>query len=104
MPKRKQPRTPTIVVNINNNEDFDIYIGRFTNNPKVGYNLGYWGNPFIEGKDGTREEVIEKYRQYIIKQPALLRRLPDLKGKRLGCWCAPLPCHGDVLKELCDSI
>ena len=30
----------------------------------------------------------------------LLAALPELQGKVLGCWCAPLPCHGDVLVEL----
>ena len=26
--------------------------------------------------------------------------LPELRGKILGCWCAPKVCHGDVLVEL----
>ena len=25
-----------------------------------------------------------------------------MKGKNLGCWCNPEPCHGDVLLELID--
>ncbi len=61
-----------------------------------------WGNPFHIGPDGTREEVIEKYREWILDQPELLEALPELRGKRLGCWCYPLPCHGDVLVELVD--
>lgn len=27
----------------------------------------------------------------------------ELKGKILGCWCAPLPCHGDVLAEIANQ-
>ena len=27
----------------------------------------------------------------------------ELSGKRLGCFCAPLPCHGDVLAEIANS-
>lgn len=73
---------------------FDIYIGR----------PGPWGNPFEIGRDGSRVEVIEKYRAWIVKQDDLLTRLPELRGKILGCWCAPLPCHGDVLLELLNGL
>ena len=73
---------------------FDIYIGR----------PGPWGNPFEIGRDGSRVEVIEKYRAWIVKQDDLLARLPELRGKILGCWCAPLPCHGDVLLELLNGL
>lgn len=69
---------------------FDVYIGR----PSV------WGNPFEIGPDGNRAEVIEKYRAWILTQPEMLSQLDELKGKVLGCWCSPLPCHGDVLVEL----
>lgn len=72
---------------------YDIYIGRGSK----------WGNPFVIGKDGNRKEVIEKYEQYIMKRPDLLNDLHELKGKVLGCWCAPLPCHGDVLVKLVDK-
>lgn len=75
-------------------EPFDVYIGRGSK----------WGNPFVIGRDGTREEVIEKYRRWIIQQPWLQESLPGLDGKRLGCFCKPLPCHGDVLQELLKSI
>jgi len=27
----------------------------------------------------------------------------ELKGKILGCWCAPKACHGDILEELCKT-
>jgi hypothetical protein len=56
-----------------------------------------WGNPFVEGKDGTREEVIAKFEAWLPTQPELMAALPELKGKVLGCWCHPEPCHGDVL-------
>ncbi len=80
----------TRVVNIRK-EDCDVFIGR----------PGKWGNPFIIGKDGNRQEVIEKYRKWILLEGIYkLKDLHELKGKRLGCYCAPLPCHGDVLIEL----
>jgi len=72
-------------------ETFDVYIGRPSN----------WGNPFVIGRDGTREEVIAKYRNALwnkIKQnPELESQLAALHGKTLGCYCAPHACHGDVL-------
>lgn len=74
-------------------QSYDVYIGRPSK----------WGNPFTIGKDGTRQEVIQKYREWILKQPALLQDLYELKGKVLGCWCAPLLCHGDILVELCEN-
>jgi hypothetical protein len=72
---------------------YDVYIGRPSK----------WGNPFEIGKDGTRKEVIDKYRDYILSNSDLLEALPELEGKTLGCWCPPKPCHGDVLVELLEN-
>lgn len=62
-----------------------------------------WGNPFIIGRDGTREDVVNKYREYILGNKKLTADLHELKGKTLGCWCAPQACHGDVLEELANN-
>lgn len=63
-----------------------------------------WGNPFFIGRDGTRAEVIEKYRQWILTQPHLMGALHELRGKTLGCWCRPnKACHGDVLDALANA-
>jgi hypothetical protein len=70
-----------------------VYIGR----PSI------WGNPFVIGRDGDRAEVIGKYEAWLTRQPRLLARVPDLRGKVLGCFCAPLPCHGDVLARLAEA-
>ena len=60
-----------------------------------------WGNPFHIGKDGTRAEVVEKFRQYLNKKPELVQKAKrELAGKSLICWCAPLACHGDVWMEV----
>ncbi len=61
-----------------------------------------WGNPFVIGRDGSRTEVIAKYRAWIVAQPALMNALDELRGRDLICWCAPLACHGDVLVELAN--
>lgn len=60
-----------------------------------------WGNPFILDDDGDRVTVIASYADhYLPHKPSLLSKLGSLQGKALGCWCAPLPCHGDALKGL----
>lgn len=69
-----------------------VYIGR----------PGKWGNPFVIGRDGSRAEVIAKYRAWLASQPELLDALDELRGKDLVCWCAPQACHGDVLIELAN--
>ena len=78
----------------------DVYIGRRDRWGK--FEASPWANPYRIGPDGTRAEVVEKYRPYIAGRPDLLARLGELKGKRLACWCAPEACHGDVLAELAD--
>ena len=87
----------TKVVNIRK-EEYDVYIGR----PSL------WGNPFVIGKDGSREEVVKKYETYIRsrleKEPNLKSELLKLGGKKLGCYCAPQACHGDVLLKIIDEI
>ena len=56
-----------------------------------------WGNAFVIGKDGSRDEVIAKYSAWLNDQPQLLLALWELEGKDLVCWCAPQACHADVL-------
>lgn len=87
----------TVVVNARK-EPYDVYIGRAQGE------RGRFGNPFVVGQDGTREEVIERYAAWLHKQPDLLALLPTLRGKRLGCWCKPAACHGDVLAQLADAL
>lgn len=69
-----------------------VYVGRPTK----------WGNPFVIGQDGTREEVIEKYRVYILTE-RWFNGIEELRGKDLVCWCAPKPCHADILLELANA-
>jgi len=47
-----------------------------------------------------RAQVIARYEHWLMEQPELVAALPELAGKTLGCWCAPRPCHGDVLAQL----
>jgi len=73
-------------------EKYDVYCGRPSR----------WGNPFEVGKDGTRKEVIEKFEKWLAHNSELLKDIGELKGKILGCWCAPLPCHCEILAELAN--
>ena len=85
-----------LVRNIRKGGHADVYVGRPSK----------WGNPFPLPNHHSHEErikVIEKYKLWLQTQPNLLAALPELKGKTLGCWCAPLPCHGDVLAELSNE-
>ena len=75
-------------------EPYDVYIGRPSE----------WGNPFRVGLDGSREDVILKYRVYVKSNQTLMGRISTLRGKVLGCWCSPKPCHGDVLAELANGV
>jgi transposase len=63
-----------------------------------------WGNPFELPDDGDRDTVIANYAaHYLPFKPSLTDKLETLKGKALGCWCAPEPCHGDVLKAAAEG-
>lgn len=87
-----------------------VYIGRkgivFIDNKRFPEKDSLWCNPFKIGKDGSREEILDMYREYIeekIEKECLGDELRSLKGKVLGCWCSPQPCHGDILVELINS-
>lgn len=70
-----------------------------------------FGNPFIEGIDGNRKEVVEKYSNWLIEwiyykkeiiingrsNKWIIEHLKELSDSTVGCWCTPLPCHGDVI-------
>jgi len=75
-----------------------VYIGR--RNSRYGVADSKWLNPFVVGQDGDRATVIRLYREHLAERPDLLADLDELRGKTLVCWCAPAPCHGDVLTEL----
>lgn len=94
---RASLRMSAVVVNVRS-EPCDVYIGRAV--PRRRLPRSKWANPFRIGPDGTREQVIQKYRTYLQTRHDLLQSLPVLANARLGCWCAPDPCHGDVLVEL----
>jgi hypothetical protein len=74
-------------------ERHHVYIGR----PEK------WGNPFIVGRDGARGECIPLFERWLLDNAQLMAALGELRGLVLGCWCAPRPCHGDVLVRLANA-
>ncbi len=83
-----------------------IYVGR----KMPGLPGSVLGNPFRIGRDGTRVQVISKYRRWLWEQIKLkneaydeLRRIAELARQgdvTLVCWCAPeLSCHATVIER-----
>lgn len=91
------PRPPPRVLNIKDSGGQvplgAVYVARPT----------AFGNPFIIGKHGTREEVIAKYREHLLASPELLARIGELRGRDLCCFCAPLDCHARILLEMANA-
>lgn len=80
---------------------FDVYIGRPSR----------WGNPFSENprssaevKVSSREEAIACYEEWLRQNPDIVEDIRrELRGKVLGCWCSPSPCHGDVIARIANA-
>lgn len=89
-----------------------VYIGRkgivFVDGQRFPPYNSWFFNPYKIGKDGTREEVLWKYEHWYIRpqlgNPGAKEAILDLRGKILGCWCAPEPCHGDILLRLIEEV
>ena len=93
------------VINTKNYEGDDyIYIGL----PSL------FGNPYsskesnlAEHQVDSKKEAIDLYRQYILDDLELLdeliSQLRSTGHRKLGCFCKPAGCHGDVLKELIEE-
>ena len=96
----------------------NIYIGRkgvvFISNKETGKKERFpkedseFCNPFKIGKQGDREEVLNKYEEYIRKKiennNELKKKLINMRGKNLGCWCYPEKCHGDILLKIIEEL
>lgn len=92
-------------------QDLEHWLNASTNHVYIGRNMtvyvkgaegSKWANPFKVDKYG-RDECIQRYEAYIRSTPDLINNLDELRGKVLGCWCAPEACHGDVLCKLVNE-
>ena len=71
-----------------------VYVGRPTE----------WGNPYRIGGAMSRGLAVYKYLQLVKRDPEMMERAKAvLRGKDLVCWCAPKPCHADVLLEVAND-
>lgn len=81
------------LVNLNRSNIFDIYIGYGSE----------WQNDFKITKRISRTKCIIKYQkdlwEKMNKGEIPLTKLANLYNKKLGCFCMPLPCHGDILMK-----
>lgn len=93
-----------------------IYIGR--SNKTYNLQQSPLANPYTIGRDGTRAEVIQKYRRWLWnkiqegmsgKINAVWDELINISRKVikgalviLTCWCKPEDCHGDVIARCID--
>lgn len=96
----------TTVVNLRRGEQYDVYIGRAGRGQD-----GYFGNPYAVGQrclrcwriHATPGDTLPCFRDYfnerVLKDASFRERVRGLAGKRLGCFCKPGPCHGDVIVE-----
>ncbi len=89
----------TTVIDIRSGAYFDVFIGRGKGS--------ILGNRFEIGKDGSRLQVIAKFRVYFHERmaydPAYKAKVLSLKDKVCGCYCKPRACHGDVYVEYLDD-
>lgn len=89
-----------LVVNIRRTDQFDVYIGRGS---QYGNDWSHRSDTKARHVVETREKAVECYRVDLWRRlngpngPRLIAELAALKGKRLGCYCAPKLCHGEVL-------
>ena len=78
-----------------------VHIGRA--NARYQLPASKWANPFLPKLPADHETAVAAYERWLRSQPRLMDALPELRGLALVCWCAPLPCHGDVLLRLASE-
>ena len=100
--RRDRRRTRPVCVNLSGRSLplGTVYIGRATRR----FPASPFANPFMIGRDGAREEVIDKYQEWLKLRPDLVvRARRELRGKDVACWCYPARCHGEVLIRVANS-
>ena len=84
-----------------------VYVGRTPGG------TGEWGNRYSHLPTNvpgtvpveTREEAIRQHRKEVLDDEERVRRIRrELRGKVLGCWCAPYPCHAQTLADIADGL
>ena len=75
-----------------------VYIGRKSGD----WLQSKWANPYRmhDHSNAERTRVLQEYEQWLKHQFHLLNAWKELVIRTLGCWCAPSPCHGEILRNL----
>ena len=90
------------IVNLRNISDIDAWL-RNSNNVYIGRD-SEWGNPFrLKNYSFCRQTVVDLYKAHVLSTPELAKKVGELRGKVLGCWCAPQLCHGEILHQLAGN-
>jgi endogenous inhibitor of DNA gyrase (YacG/DUF329 family) len=122
-PETKSGRTEQVWIQDYYEHGAFVYCGR--KHPAFPDEPGTFGNPFGVGAKATTPvrcasvaEAVGLFRrwlegdpeirdmlprEYVVQREEIIRRLPEIRGKRLGCWRHPPPCHSQVLAELADG-
>ena len=81
---------------------YDQYIGRAGKGKD-----GYFCNPYSLKTGALKGSTLSLFKRYFYERlatdPEFKKRVLNLKGKTLGCFCKPGPCHGDIIKEFLDN-
>jgi hypothetical protein len=89
------------VVNVRSAAPFDVYVGR----PHPRFRARGWGNPYRVSVTQTRADAVGRFWDLIEQNDELRTRIRrELRGKLLGCWCAPQLCHGHVLAWIANDM
>ena len=108
-------RRVCIVIQVKNRQtysDSGVLIGRGS---PLGNPFSHLSNSKAKFKVASREEAVEKYRDWLeeqLKTPSslvsktflnLVEFYRDFGELTLICWCKPLACHGDIIKEMIEE-
>jgi len=82
-------------------EEYDVLIARPS---KFGNPYSHQFNTLAKFRVNSRSEAIFQYENWLYSQPELVAIVcRELKGKILGCYCEPLPCHGELLCRIANN-
>jgi len=107
--------THTSVVNLKRGERCDVYMGRASSawrarpllDPGARWNGldGFYGNPFpaMHGRGSALGHFLPWFHRKVATDPVYLERVLSLRGLRLACFCAPLPCHARIIADWIDA-
>ena len=79
----------------------NVYVARKTRH----HSRSNWCNPFrLKDYGFNQEKVLDLFEKYLVQNEELIQHLPNLKGKVLGCWCAPSRCHAEILHRMAGNV